>query len=69
MLESGMRRAFVVQLSNQAVADPLQGSVEEVDTGREARFSTEEELIEVLREGLNGSSKNAGKERSLRDDS
>lgn len=69
MLESGMRRAFVVQLSNQAAAGPLKGSVEEVDTGREARFSTEEELIEFLREGLNGSSKNPGKERSLRDDS
>lgn len=64
-----MRRAFVVQLSNQAAADPLKGSVEEVDTGREARFSTEEELIQFLREGLNRSSKNPGKEGSLRDDS
>jgi len=45
-----MRGAFVVQLRSETGAGELQGSVEEVDTGRQARFCSDGELILFLRE-------------------
>jgi hypothetical protein len=47
-----MRGAFVVQLQRPTSGGKLDGSVEEVDTGRQARFRSEEELIAFLRECL-----------------
>jgi hypothetical protein len=45
-----MQDAFVVRLSRATDGSRLAGSVEEVDTGKQARFVTENELIEFLRE-------------------
>jgi hypothetical protein len=45
-----MQDAFVVRLSKATDGSRLVGSVEEVDTGKQARFVTENELIEFLRE-------------------
>jgi hypothetical protein len=47
-----MRGAFVVQLSKagEGAACQMEGSVEEVDTGRQRHFRSEEELIGFLRE-------------------
>jgi hypothetical protein len=47
-----MRGAFVLRLctTRQVAGGPIEGSVEEVDTGREIRFRTETELIGFLRE-------------------
>jgi hypothetical protein len=47
-----MRAAFVVQLKNadRSIACWLEGSVEEVDTGKESHFCSEDELIAFLRE-------------------
>jgi hypothetical protein len=45
-----MRGAFVVQLRKAAQGSQLEGSVEEVDTGKQAKFRSENELIEFLRE-------------------
>jgi hypothetical protein len=42
----------VVQLRKASVICALEGSVEEVDTGIQARFSSETELIGFLRERL-----------------
>lgn len=39
----------MVQLRKTAHTGPLEGSVEEVDTGKQARFSSENELIGFLR--------------------
>ncbi len=46
-----MRGAFVVQLRNagQGKAGQMEGSVEEVDTGKQSQFHSEDELIEFLR--------------------
>jgi hypothetical protein len=44
-----MRGAFVVQLWTAAEGDQLAGSVEEVDTGKQARFHCDSELIAFLR--------------------
>jgi hypothetical protein len=45
-----MRGAFVVQLKNggQGIAGRMEGSVEEVDTGKQAHFHSVEELIGFL---------------------
>ena len=47
-----MRGAFVVQLRNagQNVPARMEGLVEEVDTGKQSHFRSEEELIAFLRE-------------------
>jgi len=47
-----MRGAFVVQLriARRDMAARMEGSVEEVDTGRQAHFHSEHELIAFLRE-------------------
>lgn len=47
-----MRGAFVVHLRNagRAPARGMEGSVEEVDTGKESHFRSEDELIAFLRE-------------------
>jgi hypothetical protein len=45
-----MRRAFVIQLGPETQPEQrhLDGWVEEVDTGREARFRSAEELLTFL---------------------
>jgi hypothetical protein len=50
--ESLMRRAFVVQLreAGQGAADRMEGSVEEIDTGKQYHFRSEDGLIRFLRE-------------------
>ena len=47
-----MRGAFVVQLrkAGQAMAGQMEGSVEEVDTGKQCQFRSEDDLIGFLRE-------------------
>jgi hypothetical protein len=45
-----MRGAFVVQVRKVTEGSQLEGVVEEVDTGKQAKFLSEEELIEFLRE-------------------
>jgi hypothetical protein len=45
-----MRGAFVVQLRKVTESGQLVGSVEEVDTGKLAKFFSESELIGFLRE-------------------
>jgi hypothetical protein len=47
-----MRGAFVVQLrkASQSTASQIEGSVEEVDTGKQSHFRSENELIGFLRE-------------------
>jgi hypothetical protein len=47
-----MEGAFVVRLKSEDEPEPgeLAGSVEEVDTGREIRFRSTEELVEFLRQ-------------------
>jgi hypothetical protein len=45
-----MRGGFVVQLRKIAPDSQLEGVVEEVDTGKQAKFLSERELIEFLRE-------------------
>jgi hypothetical protein len=45
-----MRGAFVVQLGKATQGREFEGSVEEVDSGRQAKFHSENELIEFLRE-------------------
>ena len=45
-----MRGGFVVQLRNIASDSQLEGVVEEVDTGKQAKFLSDRELIEFLRE-------------------
>ena len=44
-----MRGAFVVQL-RKTQGSQLEGLVEEVDTGQQAKFLSENELIEFLRQ-------------------
>jgi hypothetical protein len=46
-----MRAAFVVQLRKaHVVAGQMEGSVEEVDTGTQIEFRSQDELIVFLRE-------------------
>jgi hypothetical protein len=45
-----MRGAFVVQLRKATPGSQLEGSVEEVDTGKQIRFLSENDLIGFLRE-------------------
>jgi len=47
-----VRGAFVVQLKNvgPGVTGKMEGSVEEVDSGNESQFHSEDELIAFLRE-------------------
>jgi hypothetical protein len=45
-----MRGAFVVQLCKLTQSSQLEGVVEEVDTGKQAKFLSENELIEFFRE-------------------
>lgn len=45
-----MRGAFVVQLREATQGRQFEGSVEEVDTGKQIRFLSENELIGFLRE-------------------
>jgi len=47
-----MRGAFVVQLrkASQSMAGQIVGSVEEVDSGKQSQFRSENELIGFLRE-------------------
>jgi len=53
-----MRGAFVVQLS-KITGEQLQGSVEEVDSGKQARFVSENELIAFLRDRFTHTVRNA----------
>jgi len=63
-----MRGAFVVQLRNLGRGTPgkMEGSVEEVDSGKESKFHSEEELLAFLREcfarSCHGTSINEGTE-------
>jgi hypothetical protein len=47
-----MRGAFVVHLrkAKQGIPNQMEGSVEEVDTGKQFHFRSEDELIVFLRE-------------------
>ena len=47
-----MRGAFVVQLTkaSQGIADRMVGLVEEVDTGKQYHFRSDDQLIRFLRE-------------------
>ena len=45
-----MRGAFLVQFRKLTQAGQLEGVVEEVDTGKQAKFLSENELIGFLRE-------------------
>jgi hypothetical protein len=45
-----MHGAFVIQLRKVQRGGELEGTVEDVDTGRQARFLSENELIAFLRE-------------------
>jgi hypothetical protein len=45
-----MRGAFVVQLRKAAESGQFEGSVEEVDSGKQAKFLSEKELLGFLRE-------------------
>ena len=45
-----VRGAFVVQLRKITQGGQLEGMVEEVDTGTQAKFLSENDLIEFLRE-------------------
>jgi len=45
-----MRGAFVVQLRKVPPGGELEGTVEEVDSGRQAKFLSGNELIAFLRE-------------------
>jgi hypothetical protein len=47
-----MRGAFVVQLKKITLGSELEGTVEEVDTGRQTKFLSENELIAFLRENF-----------------
>jgi hypothetical protein len=47
-----MRGAFVVQLKKITRGKELEGTVEEVDTGRQAKFLSQNELIAFLRENF-----------------
>jgi hypothetical protein len=44
-----MRGAFVVQLRKVTGGNQMEGVVEEIDTGKQAKFLSENELIEFLR--------------------
>ncbi|MGH9882111.1 MAG: hypothetical protein ACRD6N_11805 [Pyrinomonadaceae bacterium] len=50
-----MRQAFVLQLGSEteAARRHFVGFIEEVDTGRELRFSSTEELLEFLAQCFN----------------
>jgi hypothetical protein len=45
-----MRGAFVVQIQTVTPTNQLEGLVEEVDSGTQARFRSETELLSFLRE-------------------
>jgi hypothetical protein len=45
-----MRGAFVVWLQKVNENGQFEGSIEEVDTGRQSRFASDRELIEFLRQ-------------------
>ena len=45
-----MRGAFVVQLKKATLGRQLEGLVEEVDTGKQAKFLSQDELIGFLRD-------------------
>jgi hypothetical protein len=47
-----MRGAFLVQLRKVNQGSQLEGVAEEVDTGKQAKFLSENELIEFLRERI-----------------
>jgi hypothetical protein len=49
-----MQGAFVVQVKKVTRGSQLAGVVEEVDTGEQARFHSENDLIEFLRERFAG---------------
>lgn len=49
-----VRGTFVVQLRNvsRSESDPLEGLVEEVDTGKQKQFKSENDLIRFMRERI-----------------
>ena len=47
-----MQTAFVVRLSTPTEPGRLTGSVEEVDTGKQSRFASGDELVAFLRESF-----------------
>lgn len=67
-----MRGAFVVQLKKAAQGSQLEGLVEEVDTGKQAKFLSGDELIGFLREcsacALPGDQQNRRKDPNDRND-
>jgi hypothetical protein len=56
-----MRQAFVLKLGNETEGPRrhFEGTIEEVDTGRELRFKSTEELLEFLAERFEKSRKRA----------
>ena len=58
-----MRGAFVVQIRNagRGIACGMEGSVEEVDTGKEFHFRSEDELITFLRDRFTESCQRASR--------
>jgi len=48
-----MRRAFVIQLNPQSCPASFEGRVEHVDSGRDRRFRSLEELLRFIEEMLN----------------
>jgi len=59
-----MRRAFVIQLNPQSCPASFEGRVEHVDSGREGRFRSPEELLRFIEEVLSeaGQTEAAGDE-------
>ena len=59
-----MRGAFVVQLrkASQSMAGHIEGSVEEVDTGKQSQFHSENELIGFLRDRFAATQSSSRKE-------
>ena len=64
-----MRQAFVLKLGPQteAASRHFEGTIEEVDTGRELRFKATEELLEFLAERFEKSQKRAREPDDLRE--
>lgn len=56
-----MRQAFVLKLGTEteSARRHFEGTIEEVDTGRELRFKSTEELLEFLAERFEKSQKRA----------
>jgi hypothetical protein len=47
-----MRRAFVLQLSNKATRDHLEGRIEHVDSGKSGHFDSIDDMVCFVRQVL-----------------